>query len=904
MSSRTSPGPPRPVVSRVKLPQPGRGQVRVADITAGSGCADPASRSGSARSLAARSVPTPNLDSSPGPSAVRHVRTPELRSGTLTSSRSMHRSNSENVLARSSPHATVPEALVSGSHSLSRGASQCSEVFEASLPAASVWTDPVPAEPVARDLPAPPRARPALERQPSAREREGPRDRERERPQSEPPKESRLPELLEEIEDHLLRQTVRPPADASRWQQETAQLALYAEEIRKLLLPLEASQLSAEPRSHSRGRRKSRELSKVKPRELSVLRGDKDLRWARQQLKNCEKEYQHLQQLLGGDQQQLLVELREVEGALENEKRKLKGLEKESHKRERSLARAAARAGGGELGLLTLDGNRRAKQEVERLEAELEVWQMKNSSLMKQLEETNSRLQQALQGKEAQEAKHQRLLAKLDSEDTKKRLADEQQRQEQQHEEEQRLREEIRSLQKARSAEGAKVERLFRERLKGLEELRRRQAEQEAQLAQLKATETQLRRLEQKEVRRKSKAEQTLLPTPLEPPTEVTEVEDEPVKQTEEAHEETEVQGELQLEATGVQEEESLRGEAEQAAEVQEAREVEGEHGVKEEMEEEALKQEEEEEPVRQHEVEEHGLQDEGEGAEMKEEAEEEMREQEIEDDETRTEEAEETREEDVEEDEMRNEQAEEAVREEEVEEAEMGNEQAEEAVREEEVEEAEMGNEQAEEAVREEEVEEADMRKEQSEEAAREEEIQEDEMRKDDVNEEARDEVEGEAREGVKEDEAREEVVKAMSDTEVQQDEGVHQMKAAEDKDLSQAEAEDPREARRLQSEPQQAEPPRPRERRSVSASARAASRGAAPKAESRACLPTGSASAAPPEAAPAALPGPRDEPGHGPFRTPSVWEASCGIAEVGPHTSWGRFWGAKAKGAWTPET
>ncbi|CAJ1386770.1 unnamed protein product [Effrenium voratum] len=835
MSSRTSPGPPRPVVSRVKLPQPGRGQVRVADITAGSGCADPASRSGSARSLAARSVPTPNLDSSPGPSAVRHVRTPELRSGTLTSSRSMHRSNSENVLARSSPHATVPEALVSGSHSLSRGASQCSEVFEASLPAASVWTDPVPAEPVARDLPAPPRARPALERQPSAREREGPRDRERERPQSEPPKESRLPELLEEIEDHLLRQTVRPPADASRWQQETAQLALYAEEIRKLLLPLEASQLSAEPRSHSRGRRKSRELSKVKPRELSVLRGDKDLRWARQQLKNCEKEYQHLQQLLGGDQQQLLVELREVEGALENEKRKLKGLEKESHKRERSLARAAARAGGGELGLLTLDGNRRAKQEVERLEAELEVWQMKNSSLMKQLEETNSRLQQALQGKEAQEAKHQRLLAKLDSEDTKKRLADEQQRQEQQHEEEQRLREEIRSLQKARSAEGAKVERLFRERLKGLEELRRRQAEQEAQLAQLKATETQLRRLEQKEVRRKSKAEQTLLPTPLEPPTEVTEVEDEPVKQTEEAHEETEVQGELQLEATGVQEEESLRGEAEQAAEVQEAREVEGEHGVKEEMEEEALKQEEEEEPVRQHEVEEHGLQDEGEGAEMKEEAEEEMREQEIEDDETRTEEAEETREEDVEEDEMRNEQAEEAVREEEVEEAEMGNEQAEEAVREEEVEEAEMGNEQAEEAVREEEVEEADMRKEQSEEAAREEEIQEDEMRKDDVNEEARDEVEGEAREGVKEDEAREEVVKAMSDTEVQQDEGVHQMKAAEDKDLSQAEAEDPREARRLQSEPQQAEPPRPRERRSVSASARAASRGAAPKAESR---------------------------------------------------------------------
>lgn len=40
-------------------------QMRVSDITAGSGCADPQSRSGSARS-AARSVPTPVLDASPG----------------------------------------------------------------------------------------------------------------------------------------------------------------------------------------------------------------------------------------------------------------------------------------------------------------------------------------------------------------------------------------------------------------------------------------------------------------------------------------------------------------------------------------------------------------------------------------------------------------------------------------------------------------------------------------------------------------------------------------------------------------------------------------------------------------------------------------------------------------------
>ena len=59
----------------------------------------------------------------------------------------------------------------------------------------------------------------------------------KERPQSEPPHQAkypnsggRLPELLDEIEDHLLQQTVRPPADASGWLKETAQLEIYAED--------------------------------------------------------------------------------------------------------------------------------------------------------------------------------------------------------------------------------------------------------------------------------------------------------------------------------------------------------------------------------------------------------------------------------------------------------------------------------------------------------------------------------------------------------------------------------------------------------------------------------------------------------------------------------------------------
>jgi hypothetical protein len=45
--------------------------------------------------------------------------------------------------------------------------------------------------------------------------------------------QGRLPELLGEIEDHLLQQTVRPPEDASGWLKETAQLEIYAEDLKE-----------------------------------------------------------------------------------------------------------------------------------------------------------------------------------------------------------------------------------------------------------------------------------------------------------------------------------------------------------------------------------------------------------------------------------------------------------------------------------------------------------------------------------------------------------------------------------------------------------------------------------------------------------------------------------------------
>ena len=54
---------------------------------------------------------------------------------------------------------------------------------------------------------------------------------------------------------------------------------------------------------------------------------------------------------------------------------------------------------------------------MERLEAEVEVYRMKNSSLRKQIEDEEHRHSQALQSFEAQQAKLQATVEKLQTED-------------------------------------------------------------------------------------------------------------------------------------------------------------------------------------------------------------------------------------------------------------------------------------------------------------------------------------------------------------------------------------------------------------------------------------------------------------------------------------------------------
>ena len=107
----------------------------------------------------------------------------------------------------------------------------------------------------------------------------------------------------------------------------------------------------------------------------------------------------------------------------------------------------------------------------------MEVWQMKNASLTKQIDESTARLEQAVQNHERAVSRCQQLHTKVESEDAKKQ---EEQQQHMQHEsqiEERQLRSDIQSLLDARRREARSAESTMRERARRLEDLRKQQAD-------------------------------------------------------------------------------------------------------------------------------------------------------------------------------------------------------------------------------------------------------------------------------------------------------------------------------------------------------------------------------------------------------------------------------------------
>eukprot|EP00931_Biecheleriopsis_adriatica_P033784 TRINITY_DN19591_c0_g1_i4.p1 TRINITY_DN19591_c0_g1~~TRINITY_DN19591_c0_g1_i4.p1 ORF type:complete len:725 (+),score=158.96 TRINITY_DN19591_c0_g1_i4:111-2285(+) len=603
VTSAMAPSSTRPVVA-VKLPQPGQGQARVGDVTAGSGRANPAEPS---------HQPSPaseqNFSSLP-----QRLRTPEIRrpeDDSLNVS-PMQRSNSENVLARSKQEPAVTEAEVPNSPAESSygspppplkntwGLQETATAEDQPVPPVQI---PLPAQnqkaasqveslpdPVASarselpsvrsELPSAPSAHSELPsarselpsarserpeqpgrqaRRPSADPPKGPRSwrrggapdrqssprqgrhvggRERDRTpvagrdrtsnssrppdeqrsQSEPPRrqprpertprggqlpmDSRLPKLIGEIENHLLQKTAKPPSDASEWLKETAQLELFAEEMRWLIKSHQDLQKANEGEGSGN----------VRARDISVFRGDKDLQWAQQQLRNCEWEHAHLQQMLGNPDLQFekerLVEIREVEKSIEAENQRMKQLQAEARRRERTLARAAERAAGGDfLGGARQDGNARAVQQAKRLEAELDVWEMKNDSLKKQIKQIDERLKQVTESREQLGVKQHALQLKLESDEAKQWIEQQKKQEEQQHREERQLRKQAAELRNQRQSRADSVEHKIRGRSRHVAELKRQQMQLESHLVGLKFTEQQLRRqIKQAEDARRAEA--------------------------------------------------------------------------------------------------------------------------------------------------------------------------------------------------------------------------------------------------------------------------------------------------------------------------------------------------------------------------------------------------------------
>ncbi|CAJ1421731.1 unnamed protein product [Effrenium voratum] len=294
---------------------------------------------------------------------------------------------------------------------------------------------------------------------------------------------------------HFRRLDQNPPTEASGWLKQTAQLELFQEELQWVLQQNEGKVPSDSPSETPK------EAPEPKPEPES--HEGKDLGTARQQLHNCEREHAYLQQMLGYDdavfREERLAEIRDVEEEIELEQRKVRRLETENRKRERSLARAV-RAG------LESDGSSKAMRQTEQLESESAVWLVKNENLQKQILQLSIYLKQDTEKLEHLQRKLKALRDKLESDEAKQWIEEQRQMEEQRWNEEQALTAEVRALQDRRVSEENASKKSHADKLKQLADLRKTQATLESQLAPLEATERQLRR-HMRLLRRRKEAE-------------------------------------------------------------------------------------------------------------------------------------------------------------------------------------------------------------------------------------------------------------------------------------------------------------------------------------------------------------------------------------------------------------
>lgn len=315
--------------------------------------------------------------------------------------------------------------------------------------------------------------------------------------------DNRLPKLVDEIEEHLKQMADKPPVDGSGWLAEIGQLELFAEELRWLLNQREDSKANNTISGNARGRT---------PKNARSNSNSDDLQRALQHLRSAEIEHARLQQRLHVHDprihQERMAELQQVETNLLHEKRRLHQLNQESHLRDLKLARAAKRARLGELGSIDQGtGSLRVLKQTEWLQAEVEVWQVKNGLLEKQIQQQEERRAKAQQGFENLVAKRKALEDKLESDTVQNWMAQKQNQEDQLKNEAKRLRSEVQELQERRRKNAQAVKQTLRSRTRRLGELRSQQASLETELIMLKNTELRLlKTLKQQDLRAAERA--------------------------------------------------------------------------------------------------------------------------------------------------------------------------------------------------------------------------------------------------------------------------------------------------------------------------------------------------------------------------------------------------------------
>lgn len=297
----------------------------------------------------------------------------------------------------------------------------------------------------------------------------------------------RLPKLLTDIESHFRRVERKLPLDASGWLRETAQLELFEEELQWILQqhepPPEEATPDASPDASPTdapkfvdgGKAPGGEATEAGEASPSATEGV-DLETALLHLRHCEREHAYLQQMLGYDdvifREERLAEIKQVEEEIDYEQRRVRHMETEHRKRERNLARVAARAIS--MSVNDGDGNLRAMRHAEQFESESAVWQVKNESMQKQALQLNIYLKQDIEKLEQLNSKLAALREKLETDEAKQWIEEQRLREEERWNEEQALGAEVRALQDRRTFEEQACKRSHIAQLKQLADLRKK----------------------------------------------------------------------------------------------------------------------------------------------------------------------------------------------------------------------------------------------------------------------------------------------------------------------------------------------------------------------------------------------------------------------------------------------